>query len=86
MHRILRKYTLNMSTKAMPSPVTKPESTGFRIAWLSLAIVGIATLLFGLVVTLWPGAGDHSSRYSDLLMRKSGTGMPPRSSITRSSA
>src|SRR5690349_16480972 len=35
------------------------ESTRFKIAWISLALVGVAILLFGLIVALWPSANDR---------------------------
>ena len=34
------------------------ESVRFKIAWFSLAIIGIAIFIFGLIVTLWPGTSD----------------------------
>lgn len=35
-----------------------PESARFKIAWISLAIIGVAIIVFGLIVTLWPGSSD----------------------------
>jgi len=34
------------------------ESIRFKIAWISLAIVGIAILVFGLIVAVWPGSSN----------------------------
>lgn len=34
----------------------KKETILFKIAWVLLAIVGIAIFLFGLIVTVWPGS------------------------------
>ncbi len=34
----------------------KTESMLFKITWILLAIIGIAIFLFGLIVTVWPGA------------------------------
>lgn len=34
------------------------ESARFKFAWVSLAITGAAILIFGLIVAVWPGAGD----------------------------
>lgn len=36
----------------------KDESVSFRTAWLSLVIIGAATLIFGLVAALWPSSDD----------------------------
>jgi uncharacterized membrane protein HdeD (DUF308 family) len=38
--------------------VSKQENVQFKIAWLSLAIIGVAILIFGLIVTVWPGSSD----------------------------
>jgi hypothetical protein len=34
------------------------ESVRFKIAWISLAIIGAAIFVFGLIVTVWPGSSD----------------------------
>ena len=34
------------------------ESIRFKIAWISLAITGVAIFVFGLIVTVWPGSSD----------------------------
>jgi hypothetical protein len=34
------------------------ESVRFKIAWLSLTGIGVAIVVFGLIVTLWPGSSD----------------------------
>ena len=34
------------------------ESIRFKIAWISLAIIVVAIVVFGLIVTLWPGSSD----------------------------
>jgi uncharacterized membrane protein HdeD (DUF308 family) len=39
----------------------KQERVLFQIAWVSLAITGVAILVFGLVATVWPGSSDPSS-------------------------
>ena len=36
----------------------KQESVLFKIAWVSLAITGVAILIFGLIATAWPGSSD----------------------------
>ena len=36
----------------------QPESVRFKIAWISLAIIGVAIFCFGLIVTVWPDASD----------------------------
>lgn len=36
----------------------KQESTLFKIAWMLLAITGIAIFIFGLIVTVSPGSSD----------------------------
>ena len=36
----------------------QPESVRFKIAWLSLVIIGVAIFVFGLIVTVWPGSSD----------------------------
>ena len=38
----------------------KQESVRFKIAWVSLAITGVAIVVFGLIVTLWPGSSNPS--------------------------
>jgi uncharacterized membrane protein HdeD (DUF308 family) len=41
--------------------MTKQESTLFKIAWVSLAITGVAILIFGLISTAWPASSDALS-------------------------
>jgi hypothetical protein len=36
----------------------KRESVWFKIAWISLAIIGVAIFAFGLVVAVWPGSSN----------------------------
>ncbi len=36
--------------------MNKPRGIAFNIAWILLAIVGVAIFGFGLIVTVWPGA------------------------------
>jgi hypothetical protein len=36
----------------------KPEGIFFKITWISLAIIGVAILVFGLIVTMWPGSSN----------------------------
>jgi uncharacterized membrane protein HdeD (DUF308 family) len=36
----------------------QPESVRFKSAWISLAIIGIAIFVFGLIVSVWPGSSD----------------------------
>ena len=38
--------------------MTKPESILFRVSWVSLVIVGVAILIFGLIAAVWPGPSD----------------------------
>ena len=40
----------------------KREPVRFKIAWGSLAITGVAILVFGLIVAVWPAAGDQLSQ------------------------
>ena len=39
----------------------KRERVLFKIAWVSLAITGVAILVFGLLATAWPAMSDRSS-------------------------
>ena len=34
------------------------ESVRFKIAWASLAIIGVAIFVFGLIVTVWPDSSN----------------------------
>jgi uncharacterized membrane protein HdeD (DUF308 family) len=34
------------------------ESIRFKLAWISLAMIGVAIFVFGLIVTIWPGSSD----------------------------
>ena len=34
----------------------RQESVLFKLAWIALALIGVAILIFGLVVALWPGS------------------------------
>jgi uncharacterized membrane protein HdeD (DUF308 family) len=34
------------------------ESLLFKISWVSLAIIGVAIFVFGLIVAVWPGSSD----------------------------
>ncbi len=36
----------------------KTESILFKLTWILLAVIGIAILLFGLIVTIWPGSDN----------------------------
>ncbi len=36
----------------------KPENPLFKAAWISLAVIGAAIFLFGLVAAVWPGPSD----------------------------
>ena len=36
----------------------KTEGILFKITWILLAIIGVAILLFGLIVTVWPGSDN----------------------------
>jgi len=36
----------------------QPENARFKFAWISLALIGIAIFVFGLIVTVWPGPSD----------------------------
>jgi uncharacterized membrane protein HdeD (DUF308 family) len=38
----------------------KRGSVRFKIAWVSLAITGVAIFVFGLIVTVWPGSSNAS--------------------------
>ncbi len=39
----------------------KREHVLFKFAWISLAITGVAILVFGLIATVWPASSDRSS-------------------------
>jgi uncharacterized membrane protein HdeD (DUF308 family) len=41
--------------------MTQSESARFKFAWISLTIIGVAIFVFGLIVTVWPGASDTLS-------------------------
>ncbi len=36
----------------------EPASFRFKIAWVLLAITGVAVLIFGLIVAVWPGPSN----------------------------
>src|SRR5689334_24294465 len=38
--------------------MSKPESVRFKFAWISLAMIGVAIIVFGLIVAVWPGSAD----------------------------
>jgi uncharacterized membrane protein HdeD (DUF308 family) len=38
--------------------MSQHESIRFKTAWISLAIIGVAIFIFGLIVTVWPGSSD----------------------------
>lgn len=38
--------------------MTQSERTRFKFAWIALTLIGIAIFVFGLIVTVWPGASD----------------------------
>ena len=38
----------------------KQERARFKIAWISLAIIGVAIIAFGLIATAWPGSDEPS--------------------------
>ncbi len=38
----------------------KQESIAFKIAWVLLAIIGVAIFVFGLIVAVWPGSSNQS--------------------------
>jgi uncharacterized membrane protein HdeD (DUF308 family) len=38
--------------------MTERERVPFRIAWVSLAVIGVAIFVFGLIVAVWPGSSD----------------------------
>jgi len=40
--------------------MTKPKSVLFTIAWILLAITGVAIFLFGLIATVWSGSTNPS--------------------------
>ncbi len=43
--------------------MTKKESIFFKIAWISLTIIGVAILIFGLT-TIWPESSDSASLHA----------------------
>jgi hypothetical protein len=40
--------------------MSKRASVRFKIAWVSLAITGVAIFVFGLIVAVWPGSTNPS--------------------------
>ena len=38
----------------------KQERALFKIAWVSLAIIGVAIFVFGLIAIVWPGSDEPS--------------------------
>jgi len=38
--------------------MNQAETLRFKLAWIALTIIGVAILLFGVIVILWPGAQD----------------------------
>jgi hypothetical protein len=38
--------------------MSKRGNVLFKIAWVLLAITGVSILVFGLIVTVWPGSND----------------------------
>ncbi len=41
--------------------MAKKESLLFKVAWIILAIIGVAILIFGFINAIWPGSDDPSS-------------------------
>ena len=41
--------------------ITRRENVSFKIAWVSLAITGVAILVFGLIAIAWRGSSDPPS-------------------------
>jgi uncharacterized membrane protein HdeD (DUF308 family) len=39
-------------------PTKQLESLVFKFSWMSLAVIGVAIFLFGLIVSIWPGSSD----------------------------
>src|SRR5579885_823828 len=68
---------MRMDHHAVPSPLKIARSEGelvtmrkrerilFKIAWVLLAITGVAILVFGLIVTAWPASSDPLSLRAD---------------------
>lgn len=40
--------------------MTRRASVPFNIAWVSLTLIGVAILIFGLIVTVWPTSSSSS--------------------------
>lgn len=38
--------------------MNQSETIRFKIAWIALTIIGVAILLFGMIIILWPGGQD----------------------------
>ena len=36
------------------------RNTPFEVSWVTLTIIGIAILVFGLIITIWPGSSNQS--------------------------
>jgi len=36
----------------------KSEGILFKITWISLAVIGVAILVFGLIIAIWPGPSN----------------------------
>ncbi len=45
--------------------MNKKEKIQFKIAWISLAIIGVAILVFGLIVTVAPSSSDPLAMRAD---------------------
>jgi len=41
--------------------MTERETASFKIAWISLALTGVAILVFGFVAAVWHGSSDPLS-------------------------
>ncbi len=66
-------WQVSADLRAVPCPIesslsvsrfdtmSRREGILFRVAWLSLAIIGVAILAFGLIAAVSPRSGDRSS-------------------------
>ena len=48
----------SVSKGNLSGPMTQRDSVPFKTGWISLAIIGLAILIFGLIVTVVPASSE----------------------------